>query len=52
LGRAFGICFFGEIPGLWVWVGATMIIIAATYLAHGEARKGDIEAEQPGATSN
>jgi drug/metabolite transporter (DMT)-like permease len=47
-----GFVFFGEIPGLWVWVGATMIIIAATYLAHGEARKGNIEAEQPGATSN
>ena len=35
----FGFILFGEIPELWVWVGATMIILEVTYLAHGEARK-------------
>ena len=48
----FGFILFGEIPSLWVWIGATMIIIAVSYLAHGEAKKRDPLAEQPGATSN
>jgi len=48
----FGFVLFGEIPELWVWIGATMIILAVSYLAHGEARKKNIELEQPGTTSN
>ena len=48
----FGFILFGEIPSLWVWIGATMIIIAVSYLAHGEAKKRDPLVEQPGATSN
>ena len=48
----FGFILFGEIPSLWVWIGATMIIIAVSYLAHGKAKKRDPLAEQPGATSN
>ncbi len=35
----FGFILFGEIPEIWVWVGAAMIIFAVSYLAHGEARK-------------
>jgi len=35
----FGFVLFGEVPGLWVWVGATMIILAVSYLAHGESHK-------------
>ncbi len=48
----FGFILFGEIPSLWVWIGAAMIIIAVSYLAHGEAKKRDPLVEQPGATSN
>jgi drug/metabolite transporter (DMT)-like permease len=47
----FGYILFGEIPEIWVWVGAAMIILAVSYLAHGEARKKNPEAEQPGATT-
>ena len=35
----FGFIIFGEVPGIWVWIGAVMIIIALSYLAKGEARK-------------
>ena len=48
----FGFILFGEIPEIWVWIGAAMVIFAVSYLAHGEARKKDPMAEQPGATSN
>ena len=47
----FGFILFGEIPSIWVWIGASMIIAAVTYLAQGEARKKNPEAEQPGATT-
>jgi drug/metabolite transporter (DMT)-like permease len=32
-----GIAFFGEEPALWTWVGAAIVIAAATYIAHREA---------------
>lgn len=32
-----GIAFFGEEPALWTWVGAGIVIAAATYIAHREA---------------
>ena len=39
LATLFGFIIFGEVPGIWVWIGAIMIIIALSYLAKGEARK-------------
>jgi drug/metabolite transporter (DMT)-like permease len=46
-----GYLVFGEIPGLWVWVGGGMIVAATTYIAHREtvaertkSNPGDISA--------
>ncbi len=47
----FGFVIFGEIPEIWVWVGASMIILAVSYLAQGEARKPNPETEQPCVTT-
>ncbi len=33
-----GLYLFGEIPDLWTWVGGTIIVTSATYIAHREAR--------------
>jgi drug/metabolite transporter (DMT)-like permease len=28
---------FGELPDLWTWIGAAVIVAASTYIAHREA---------------
>lgn len=33
-----GFVFFGDVPEIWIWVGATVIAAAATILARGEMR--------------
>ena len=33
-----GFAMFGEVPDLWTWVGASIIITATVYIAHREAR--------------
>ena len=32
-----GLVAFGEVPDVWTWVGGTVIVAAATYIAHREA---------------
>ena len=34
----FGFMFFGEVPDVWTWVGAAVIIASGLYIAHREAR--------------
>jgi len=34
----YGFVFFSEVPSLWTWAGAAMIIAAVFYLAHAESR--------------
>jgi drug/metabolite transporter (DMT)-like permease len=34
----YGFVFFAEVPSLWTWAGATMIIAAVFYLAHIESK--------------
>ncbi len=34
----FGFAFFGEVPDVWTWVGAAVIIASGLYIAHREAR--------------
>jgi drug/metabolite transporter (DMT)-like permease len=36
----YGYLLFGQVPGPWVWVGASVIFGAAIYIAHREARAG------------
>lgn len=33
-----GFFAFGEIPGLWTWIGAAIIVAASTYIARRESR--------------
>ncbi len=33
-----GFFIFSEIPGLWTWLGAAIIVSASTYIAHRESR--------------
>jgi len=33
-----GFFVFSEIPGLWTWIGAAIIVSASTYIAHRESR--------------
>ena len=33
-----GLYLFGETPDIWTWVGGTIIVASATYIAHREAR--------------
>jgi drug/metabolite transporter (DMT)-like permease len=35
---AAGFLFFGDVPEIWIWIGATVIAVAAVLLAHGELR--------------
>ncbi len=35
-----GFVFFAEIPGLYTWVGGTMIVVSTTYIAYRERAKG------------
>ena len=37
---AIGYFEFGEFPGLWSWIGATVIIFGAALLMRAEARSG------------
>lgn len=32
-----GFVFFSEVPGIWVWIGATVIIAATVYIVHRES---------------
>lgn len=34
----FGYFLFAQVPGIWVWVGGSMIFIAASWVARSEAR--------------
>ena len=34
----YGSIFFAEVPSIWTWTGAAMIIAAVFYLAHAESR--------------
>ena len=34
----FGFLIFGEVPDVWTWVGAAVIIASGLYIAHREAR--------------
>ena len=33
-----GFAAFGEVPDLWTWVGAAVIVASSLYIAHREAR--------------
>ena len=35
---AVGYFLFGEVPGLWTWLGGGLIFSAATYVAYRESR--------------
>ena len=35
-----GYLLFGEIPGLWTWVGGTIIFCSAAYITLREAKSG------------
>ena len=37
---AFGYLIFGEVPDVWMWVGAGIIIASTLYIAHREAQLG------------
>jgi len=34
----FGYMVFSEIPDTWTWVGATVIVVATTIIAHRERK--------------
>ena len=33
-----GLLAFGEFPGIWTWVGGTIIVVASSYIAHRETK--------------
>ena len=33
-----GFLIFGEVPGIWTWIGAAVIVASGLYIAHREAR--------------
>lgn len=35
---ALGFLFFGDVPDLWTWLGAAVIVASSVYIAHREAR--------------
>jgi drug/metabolite transporter (DMT)-like permease len=36
---AIGFLAFGDVPGLWTWVGAAVIVASGMYIAHSEAMR-------------
>jgi len=45
---AFAYVAFGEVPGVWLWLGGGLIAASGIYLAHRESRlKSGIRAPQP-----
>jgi len=35
-----GFALFGEVPEVWVWIGAALIALSAVYIAHRESVAG------------
>ncbi len=42
-----GFYAFGEVPDAWTWVGAAIIVISATYIAHREMTAKQRETSEP-----
>ncbi|MCP5363614.1 MAG: EamA/RhaT family transporter, partial [Hyphomicrobiales bacterium] len=42
-----GFVLFGEIPDIWTWTGATVIVTASVYIARREAILGKAAAAAP-----
>lgn len=50
-----GFAFFNETPDVWTWVGAAVIVVASSYVAHREHRilkASKPYAPEPGASAN
>jgi drug/metabolite transporter (DMT)-like permease len=45
---ALGFVFFAEVPDLWMWVGAALIVASTLYITHREARLRRVASDDAG----